>query len=185
MKIKKTLTTLALTGLLTAVLAAPALAKEIVQPTPPTTVATGDASVTAEVADAYTVTIPEKIELPNLSVDGANYATESSSITGKNIVIPEGQQLKVTVDPSKFQLKVNNVANTAVPFKLTVGSVDISYNTTSSETMFTTFEGGKPETEQTQNFSVTQTNKASYASTAANKYTGTITFTCTVADKTT
>lgn len=65
MKIKKTLTTLALTGLLTAVLAAPALAKEIVQPTPPTTVATGDSSVTAEVADAYTVTIPEKLILEN------------------------------------------------------------------------------------------------------------------------
>jgi len=148
MKIKKTLTTLALTGLLTAVLAAPALAKDIVYPT----VSNGDSPVEAEVADAYTVTIPEKIELPNLSVDGANYATENSSITGKNIVIPEGHQLKVTVDPSKFQLKVNNVANTAVPFKLTVDSADITYNTTLSETMFTTFEGGKPETEQTKNF---------------------------------
>ena len=62
MKIKKTLTTLALTGLLTATLAAPALAADptIEPPTP-----SGNSSVTAEVADAYTVTIPEKLILEN------------------------------------------------------------------------------------------------------------------------
>ena len=183
MKIKKTLTTLALTGLLTATLAAPALAKEIVQPTPPTTVATGDASVTAEVADAYTVTIPEKIDFGKLTKDSTDNALiKELNISATGVVIPADQVLNVKVK--------GNGTSDAFTINTAVGG-NIGYNVynTSGTTgdgittggTFQDFAAGKPSTTQTVDGRVKLKNAPVYS----GSYTGTLTFTCTVENKTT
>lgn len=179
MKIKKTLTTLALTGLLTAVLAAPALAKDIVYPT----VSNGDSPVEAEVADAYTVTIPEKIDFGKLTKDSTDNALiKELNISATGVVIPADQVLNVKVK--------GNGTSDAFTINTAVGG-NIGYNVynTSGTTgdgittggTFQDFAAGKPSTTQTVDGRVKLKNAPVYS----GSYTGTLTFTCTVENKTT
>ena len=178
MKIKKTLTTLALTGLLTATLAAPALAKNIVYPT----VSNGDSPVEATVDNAYTVTIPEKIDFGKLTKDSSgDDLIENLTVNATGVVIPADKKLNVTVKGS----------GTDDAFTIAAGNANIEYNvynttTTSGDGIMTRgtfqdFEAGKPSTTQTVNGKV----KLKNAPVHSGSYTGTLTFTCTVENKTT
>lgn len=179
MKIKKTLTTLALTGLLTAVLAAPALAKDIVYPT----VSTGDSSVTATVDQTYTVTIPEKIDFGKLTKDSSDNALiKDLTVNATGVVIPADQVLNVKIKGSgtseAFTIETTAGGNIGYNVYNTSGTTGDGITTGGT---FQDFEAGKPSTTQTVNGRV----KLKNAPVHSGSYTGTLTFTCTVENKTT
>lgn len=184
MKIKKTLITLALTGLLTAVLAAPALAKEIVQPTPPTTVATGDSSVTATVDQTYTVTIPDTVNFGTLT-KASKDVVKDLTVKVNNLLIDKNQTLKINVKgdgtADAFTIRTNGGASIAYAVyaknKDTTSGAAVDPNgefaaVTSADT---------PDTEQDVSGKLKQTGAVIHS----GSYTGTLTFTCTVENKTT
>ena len=177
MKIKKTLTTLALTGLLTATLAAPALAKDIVYPS----ATTGDSSVTATVDQTYTVTIPEKIDFEKLAKDTT--ATEKPlTVNVSNLLIDKNEVLKINV-------KGDDTTTTNAFTIRTTGGASIAYevyNKSKSKVDPTgefaaVASADTPDTVQDVSGNLKQTGAVIHS----GSYAGTITFTCTVENKTT
>ena len=176
MKIKKALIPIAVTAVLTAILAAPALAadKQIVYPT-----ATTDSStVTAAVSNAYTVTIPETIDFGKLTKDSTGDALiKDLTVSATDVVIPADKKLNVTVKGS----------GASDAFTITTtggGNMDYDvYNTTdttgtsiSPNSTFKDFEAGNPSATQTVNGKV----KLKNAPVHSGDYTGTLTFTCSI-----
>lgn len=179
MKIKKTLTTLALTGLLTATLAAPALAadKKIVYPS-----ATTDSSpVTATVDQTYTVTIPDTVDFGTLT-KASKDVVKDLTVKVNNLLIDKNQTLKINVK--------GDDTTTANAFTIrTTGGASIAYevyNKSSTKVnpnseFAAVTSADTPDTEQDVSGKLKQTGDVVHS----GSYTGTLTFTCTVADKTT
>lgn len=173
MKIKKTLTTLALTGLLTAVLAAPALAKDIVYPT----VSTGDSSVTATVDQTYTVTIPDTVDFGTLT-KASKDVVKDLTVKVNNLLIDKNQTLKINV-------KGDDTTTTNAFTIRTTGGASIAYevyNKSKSKVDPTgefaaVTSADKPDTVQDVSGNLKQTGDVVHS----GSYTGTLTFTCTVA----
>ena len=180
MKIRKTLTTLALACLLTATLAAPALAAD---PTIVSPATTAGSAVNAAVDNAYTVTIPEKVDFGKLTKDSTGDALiKDLTVSAAGVVIPADKNLNVTVkgdgtseaftiDTAAGGIIGYNVYNTVTECQLFFGAKNNTGGT------FKDFEAGKPSTTQTVNGKV----KLKNAPVHSGDYTGTLTFTCTVA----
>ena len=176
MKIKKTLTTLALTGLLTATLAAPALAadKKIVYPS-----ATTDSSpVTATVDQTYTVTIPEKIDFEKLAKDSSDNALiKELNISAAGVVIPADKKLNVTVkgDGTNEAFTIDIAAGGNIGYNV-YNTVDTTGTGVTTGGTFKDFEAGKPSATQTVNGKVKLKNAPVHSGT----YRGTLNFTLSV-----
>ena len=170
MKIRKTLTTLALACLLTATLAAPALAAD---PTIVSPATTAGSAVNAAVDNAYTVTIPEKVDFGKLTKDSTGDALiKDLTVSAAGVVIPADKNLNVTVkgDGTSEAFTIDTAAGGIIGYNV--------YNTVDTTgTTFKDFEAGKPSTTQTVNGKV----KLKNAPVHSGDYTGTLTFTCTVA----
>lgn len=181
MKIKKALTTLAITTVLTAALAAPALA---VEPTPTTkdivypTATTDYSTVTAAVDNAYKVTIPEKIDFGKLNKDSTgDELIEDLTVSATSVVIPADKKLNVTVKGSgasdAFTITTTGGGNMEYDVYNTTDTTGTSISPNST---FTDFEAGIPSTTQTVNGKV----KLKNAPVHSGDYTGTLTFTCSI-----
>ena len=180
MKIKKTLTTLALTGLLTTTLAAPALAAD---PTIVAPATTAGSAVEATVDNAYTFTIPEKIDFEKLTKDSSDNALiKELNISATGVVIPADQVLNVKVKGSgtseAFTIETTAGGNIGYNVYKTSGTTGDGITTGGT---FQDFEAGMPSTTQTVSGRV----KLKNAPVHSGSYTGTLTFTCTVENKTT
>ena len=174
MKIKKTLTTLALTGLLTAVLAAPALAadKTIVAPA-----TTAGSPVTATVDQTYTVTIPDTVNFGTLT-KASKDVVKDLTVKVNNLLIDKNQTLKINVK--------GDDTTTANAFTIrTTGGASIAYevyNKSSTKVnpnseFAAVTSADTPDTEQDVSGKLKQTGDVVHS----GSYTGTLTFTCTVA----
>lgn len=179
MKIKKALIPLVLTALL-ALAATPALATEIEQGTAaPTYTNTGDTSVTASVDTTYTITIPDSDTLKFQNLKGTSdetARTKNFDVSAKDVTLEPGKQLNVTVsgtDSSAFQMANDDLTSVKLPYTITPaagstlrpGGTIASFANNSTETVSSTLIVNAPTM-------------------GAGNYSDTLTFTCTVADKT-
>ena len=178
MKIKKALIPLVLTALL-ALAATPALATEIEQGTAaPTYTNTGDTSVTASVDTTYTITIPDSDTLKFEKLTGtAEEAahTKTFNVSAKGVTLEPGKQLNVTVSGENNDFKMTTAALSSVKLPYTItpaagsalrpGGTIASFANNSTETVISTLIVNAPTM-------------------GAGNYSDTLTFTCTVADKT-
>ena len=171
MKIKKTLTTLALTGLLTATLAAPALAKDIVYPT----VSNGDSSVTATVDQTYTVTIPDTVDFGTLT-KASKDVVKDLTVKVNNLLIDKKQTLKINVkgDDTANAFTIRTTGGASIAYEV-YNKSSTKVNPNSEFAAVTSAD--KPDTVQDVSGNLKQTGDVVHS----GSYTGTITFTCTVA----
>ena len=180
MKIKKTLTTLALTGLLTTTLAAPALAKDIVYPT----VSTGDSSVTATVDQTYTVTIPDTVNFGTLT-KASKDVVKDLTVKVNNLLIDKNQTLKINVkgDDTTDAFTIRTNGSASIAYAVYAKNKDTTSGTAvdpNGEFAAVT-SAATPDTEQDVSGKLKQTGAVIHS----GSYTGTLTFTCTVENKTT
>ena len=176
MKIRKTLTTLALACLLTATLAAPALAAD---PTIVSPATTAGSAVNAAVDNAYTVTSPEKVDFGKLTKDSTGDALiKDLTVSAAGVVIPADKNLNVTVkgDGTSEAFTIDTAAGGIIGYNV-YNTVDTTGTGVTTGGTFKDFEAGKPSTTQTVNGKV----KLKNAPVHSGDYTGTLTFTCTVA----
>lgn len=175
MKIRKTLTSLALTGLLTATLAAPALAAD---PTIVSPATTAGLAVNAAVDNAYTVTIPEKVDFGKLTKDSTGDALiKDLTVRAAGVVIPADKNLNVTVkgDGTSEAFTIDTAAGGIIGYNV-YNTVDTTGTGVTTGGTFKDFEAGKPSTTQTVNGKI----KLKNAPVHSGDYTGTLTFTCSI-----
>lgn len=180
MNIKKTLTTLALTSLLTAVLAAPALAAD---PTIVSPATTGDSSVTATVDQTYTVTIPDTVEFGNLKKETAN-TEKALTVKVSNLLIDKDQALKINVkgDDTADAFTIRTTGGASIAYEVYAKGEDTTSGTpVGVDGLFASVKSANsPSDTQDISGSLKQTG----AVVNAGNYTGTLTFTCSITDKT-
>ena len=175
MNLKKALIPLALTALL-ALTATPALATGINQDTAQSK---GDTSVTASVDTTYTITIPDSDTLKFQNLKGTSEETartKTFDVSAKDVTLEPGKQLNVTVagtDSSAFQMANDALTSVKLPYTITPsGGSALSLGGT-----IASFANNSTDT-------VTSTLVVAAPTMGAGNYSDTLTFTCTVADKT-
>lgn len=175
MNIKKTLTTLALTSLLTATLAAPALAGEIVYPT----ATTGDSSVTATVDQTYTVTIPDTVEFGKLT-KASKDVVKDLTVKVNNLLIDKDQALKINVkgDDTADAFTIRTTGGASIAYEVYAKGEDTTSGTpVGVDGLFASVKSANsPSDTQDISGSLKQTG----AVVNAGNYTGTLTFTCSI-----
>ena len=185
MKIKKALIPLALTALL-ALAATPALAANtITQGAAPTYTNTGVTNVAASVDTTYTITIPDSDTLKFQNLKGTSEETartKTFDVSAKDVTLEPGKQLNVTVsgtDSSAFQMANDALKTVKLPYKLWNKKVTAETETGNLNPgdTFASFANGSTDT-------VTSTLVVAAPTMGAGNYSDTLTFTCTVADKT-
>ena len=178
MNLKKALIPLALTALL-ALTATPALAANtITQGTAPTYTNTGDTNVTASVDTTYTITIPDSdtLKFENLKGTSEEAArTKTFDVSAKDVTLEPGKQLNVTVTGKENVFQMSNAA---------VSAVKLPYTITPAGGSVLSPGGTIAIFQNSETKSVSSTLVVDAPTMGAGNYSDTLTFTCTVADKT-
>jgi len=174
MNLKKALIPLALTALL-ALTATPALATGINQDTAQSK---GDTSVTASVDTTYTITIPDSDTLKFQNLKGTSEETartKTFDVSAKDVTLEPEKQLNVTVSGENNDFKMTNAALSSVKLPYTI--TPAAGSALSPGGTIASFANNSTDT-------VTSTLVVAAPTMGAGNYSDTLTFTCTVADKT-
>ena len=134
-------------------------------------------TVNASVTQAYTVTIPETIDLGTLkrSTDSntVNMATAKATVKASNVLIPSDKLLQVSVgDSEDLYVRSNNNEDTDVNFTVTVNGSTTPLD--ESNAVVLTKTAGEPGTTVSASLTLTQSTLAQYS----GDYEGTMTFVC-------
>ncbi len=128
---------------------------------------TGSTAVSFEVAPAYTVTIPETVELSRVDTDGTiTYENDANITAAAGVRLLNGQKIQVTVN-SDFTLTANG---TDLPYTISVGGNQIAQNGVVAE-----FGTNTAEQSSTLHFEAADPEYS-------GEYSDTVTFTLSVVD---
>lgn len=128
---------------------------------------TGSTAVSFEVAPAYTVSIPETVELSRVDTDGTiTYENDANITAAAGVRLLNGQKIQVTVN-SDFTLTANG---TDLPYTISVGGNQIAQNGVVAE-----FGTNTAEQSSTLHFEAADPEYS-------GEYSDTVTFTLSVVD---
>lgn len=178
MKARKILTAAAILALVLGASTPIMAANKTLTPTTPS----DTTNVTADVTEAYTVTIPETIAFANpLITSGTNWTTQTvnDAVSASNVLIPSDKLLQVSVgDPEDLYVRSNNNEDTDVNFTVTVNGSTTPLD--ESNAVVLTKTAGEPGTTVSASLTLTQSTLAQYS----GDYKGTMTFVCKLVDTT-
>lgn len=128
---------------------------------------TGSTAVSFEVAPAYTVTIPETVELGRVDTNGTiTYENDATITAAAGVRLLNGQKIQVTID-SDFTLTANN---TDLAYTISVNNNEVAQNGVVAE-----FGTGTQAQSSTIHFAAADPEYA-------GNYSDTVTFTLQVTD---